>query len=371
MPARSATGHRILAVTKSMQRGGAEVLLIEQVRALRKLGHQVDVLHDSKYPGPIADELRTLNCQVVGIKAPHRRPLTLRSHAGGYCIIHTHSPLPASTVRVAVSTAWHRPGIVHTEHNVWPAYHPATRFVNRCSFPLVDRAVAVSHVVERSMSEAARRRTVVVHHGVDVETVSRRGRAGAGSLRHLLGLPSSTPIIGTIANLRPEKDYPNLLRAAAHVLQRRPETVFVSIGHGPLMDTIRGLAEDLGVAGNVHLLGRRDDALELISDVDVFALASRYEGLPVALMEAMALSLPIVATDAGGVPELVRHGETGLCVPRGAPEQLAGAIITLLDDRGEARRLAACARDTIEQNSPSAAASQIVDIYDSVCLLHA
>jgi glycosyltransferase involved in cell wall biosynthesis len=371
VPERDASrGHHVLAVVKSLQRGGAEILLLEQVRALHARGHQVDVLYDGAHPGPLVDDLRALGSRVVGETSLHRRPGAIRRHARGHCIVHTHAPLPAATVRTALHVGPRRPAIVHTEHNVWPRYHPATAAANRMTFRLVDRAVAVSHVVEASMSDPARRRTQVLHHGIDTETAWERGQAGAGRLRQLLGVAPGTPIVGTIANLKPEKDYPNLLAAAREVLRQRPDTVFVAIGHGHLADEVEDLARRLDVSEAVHLLGARDDALELIADVDVFVLASRFEGLPVALMEAMALARPIVATKAGGVPELVRHGETGLCVPTQSPQELAGALVRLLDDPGQRRRLGTTARHVIQQTSPDAVTDRLLRLYADVCPVH-
>ena len=193
-----------------------------------------------------------------------------------------------------------------------------------------------------SLPARLRSRFEVVRHGVDLEALAR-DRAARESVRIELGVASDDVVVGTIANLRSQKDYPTLLHAAARVLERSPRARFVLIGQGPLEAEIRELQQQLGLGPRVTLLGRRDDATRVLAGCDVFVLSSRFEGLPVALMEALGLGLPVVATRVGGIPELVTDGVEGLLVPPGAPDRLADALMTVLDDAPRRAAMAAAA----------------------------
>ena len=143
-----------------------------------------------------------------------------------------------------------------------------------------------------------RRRTEVVVHGVDLAAVRAAASAHAG-MRAELGLEPNEIVIGTVANYRAQKDYPTLLAAAADVIGRGLAVRFVAVGQGPLHDEIHPRHQELGLGDRFLLLGQRPDAIRVLAACDVFCLASKWEGLPVALMEALVLGLP-VGRDRGG-----------------------------------------------------------------------
>ena len=150
-------------------------------------------------------------------------------------------------------------------------------------------------------------------------------------------------LVGTVANYAAQKDYPNLFEAARIVSERDATVKFCAVGQGPLATQIHALHAAMDLQGCLMLLGAQPDAVRIMAGCDIFVLASRFEGLPVALMEALALGLPIVATGVGGVPEAVRDGVEGLLVPPGRPELLADALQQLATDKPSRLRLAAAA----------------------------
>lgn len=142
-----------------------------------------------------------------------------------------------------------------------------------------------------------------------------------------------SPVIGTLARLSRQKGIDVLLRAMAIVARRRPDVTLRIVGGGPLERELRALARRLGLERRVEFLGWIDDARPLLRELDVFVLASRWEGMPIALLEARAAGLPAVATDVGGAREVIRDGEDGWVVPREDPAALATALLDLADDR--------------------------------------
>jgi glycosyltransferase involved in cell wall biosynthesis len=168
--------------------------------------------------------------------------------------------------------------------------------------------------------------------------------------RKALGIPVGSPVIGTVTRLEPQKANEVLLRAVARVVTRVPNLVTLIAGDGPQRKELQDLAMHLGLAGRVSFLGWRDDAVELLGVLDIFCMSSRWEGCPMVLLEAMAMRCPVVATDIGGVREIVVNEETGLLVAPDDSEALADAVIRLLSAGTERERMAEAGRRRVEQH---------------------
>jgi glycosyltransferase involved in cell wall biosynthesis len=185
------------------------------------------------------------------------------------------------------------------------------------------------------------RRIRVIHNGVDLERFSNGDRKD-------VTLKRSRSVI-MVANMNVEsKGHADLIDAARIVCHKLPETQFLLVGDGALRPILEERARNCGVAGNVNFLGHRDDVPHLLRDCDLAVLSSWSEGLPNAVLEAMAMSLPVVAARAGGTVELIRHKVTGILVPPREPTELANAILKLLEDRGLAEDLGRKGRDHAE-----------------------
>jgi L-malate glycosyltransferase len=174
-------------------------------------------------------------------------------------------------------------------------------------------------------------------------------------------------LVGTVANLRATKGYPDLLAAAATIAREVGDDVkFVSIGRGPLLDDLRALHAQLHLGDRFDFLGFRTDAVQLMSAFDIFCLPSHHEGLPIALMEALALGLPVVATRVGGVEELVTDGSEAVLVPPHRPELLARAILDLVRDPERRAAMAQRSRARGEQLDAPSTVATIEDVYREV-----
>jgi glycosyltransferase involved in cell wall biosynthesis len=163
-------------------------------------------------------------------------------------------------------------------------------------------------------------------------------------LRSELGLAPGTPLVGSVGLLRPQKDFPTLIRAHATVLERVPGAHLVIAGDGEMASTLEALVAELGLGDHVTLTGYRPEGAALAAAFDVVANSSTFEGSSLAIIEAMALGRPIVATAVGGSADLLGHGEAGVLVAPSHPEALGVAIAELLDDPQRAARLGERAR---------------------------
>ncbi len=199
-----------------------------------------------------------------------------------------------------------------------------------------------------------------IPNGVAVRDPSPRARE---RVRAELDTPPDTPVIGSVGRLHPQKGQRDLLRAFAAVRARHPAAVLWIIGEGPERRALAREAHRLGVAAHLRMPGLREDIDDVLSAMDLFALPSRWEGMPNALMEAMAAARPVIASDIDGIRDLVAHGETGWLVPPGDPDALAAALIRALDDPPAAARLGRAARDWVREH---ASLGRMANAYEAV-----
>jgi glycosyltransferase involved in cell wall biosynthesis len=210
------------------------------------------------------------------------------------------------------------------------------------------------------------RKLIWIRNAIDSRFFRRTGPTDP-SLRSSLGISNNAPIIGAVGRLNGEKDYPNFLNAAKILVAQNPDLRFVIAGKGELDQQLRHLTRELGLAEHVRFLGHLHDVRKVYELMDVYALSSTREGLPNAVLEAMAMEVPIVATDVDGVKEaVVNDSEAILVAPRDA-QSLAKGIQRVLDDSSLAQRLARAARRKVElEFSFEARMRRVEAIYRSV-----
>ncbi|MBE7190044.1 glycosyltransferase, partial [Jatrophihabitans endophyticus] len=218
--------------------------------------------------------------------------------------------------------------IVRTEHLPDLITDPDQRRAFADGLTLVDRIICVSEAAAATfragLDDSAR--LVVVRNG-HPKPEAVRDRA---TVRAALGAAADAPVLLTVARFTPQKDHTTLLAALPGVLARHPDAQAWFAGAGPLEGDVQAQADAHGLAGVVHMLGQRDDVADLLAAADLFVLPSRFEGLPLAVLEAMAAGRAVVATAVGGTAEAVLDGVTGLLVPPGDPPALASAILAAL-----------------------------------------
>jgi glycosyltransferase involved in cell wall biosynthesis len=177
----------------------------------------------------------------------------------------------------------------------------------------------------------------VIPNGLDLDAFAER--KPAGSIRTII----------TVANLRREKNHETLLAAAAVLLRSRPHLRFQIVGDGPRRAELEELSRARGLASHVEFLGHREDIPSLLAAADAFVLPSRSEAFPNGAIEAMAAGLPVVASNVGGLRDLIQSGRTGVLVPPGNPEALAGALQSLIDNPAGAEAIGRAARHEVQQ----------------------
>jgi len=270
-------------------------------------------------------------------------------------LVHGHdykSDLFAYLLRRRMSR--HRFALVSTAH-AWVMLGLRGELYRRLDLALMrrfDHLIAVSHATKEEMVAAGVPSGLiqVIHNAIDTEAWA--SHQTDATLREELGLGPAVPVIGYVGRIMPEKDLETWLRAAALVARQYPEAQFVLVGEGRdgvTLVQLQQLAVDLGIAERVHFPGYRASLLPVYATFDLFMMSSRREGLPNSILEAMAMSLPVVTTDVAGARELVVDGLTGYVLPQRDVEGLARAIMTLVGSTPCRQRMAQAGRERIEQ----------------------
>lgn len=266
-------------------------------------------------------------------------------------VVHTHTAKAGTLGRLAALVA-RVPVRVHTFHGhvfdgyFSPAKTRAFLAIERALARRTQRILTVSeHVRDELLGLGIGRReqVTVVPLGLDLDPFTRADEH-RGALRRELGLPADTPLVGIVARLVPIKAHEVFLAAAARIAARLPACRFVVVGDGERRAELETLAAHTGLGDRVHFLGWRADLAHIDADLDVAVLTSRNEGSPVALIEAMAAALPVVATAVGGVPDLVREGVHGHLVAMDDAAGIADATVALLADPARRRALGRAGR---------------------------
>ena len=341
--------HRVLLLIKGLGRGGAEQLLVNSATHTDRSRFEYEVAYVLPAKSALAPELRDMGIAVHCLGRNRDWPLALRRLAARnrISLIHAHSPTVAATTRLLFPRRSSM-RLVYTEHGPWHHYRARTYTPNLCTYWRNDHVFAVSDHVHQSIRypapfEGLRMPTVeTLYHGLDMTALG--SSPAADGIRRELGIDAEAPLIGTIANFRPQKGHFLLLEAARLVRLRIPSMRLLLVGKGPLEDAVKRRAAEMGLGDAVVFAGFRSDIPRILASIDVFALSSGWEGLSIALLEAMACGLPAVATRAGGVSEVIEDGRSGLLVPLDDPRTMSDAIIRVIEDAPLAAKLGAEAR---------------------------
>ena len=370
----------LLHVVESLGRGGAEQALVNVLPEIVRRGHTVGVAALWE-PSTLATELEAGGVSVHRLGLAHRWALPHGTAAlrrllnPDVDVVHTHlyfadvhGGLAAVTRGVPTVSTLHNLSYELVEHRApWlqARKHVHAALLKRCRVLLgVSRAVAASH--ERALGLAAVRvlpNAVPIGRGPETKDSERERE------RVRWGLSSNGPLVVVPARVVPEKGHTYLLAAVAHLIAGGDSLQVACAGGGPELENFRREAEARGVAGHVRFLGDvpHEDLLRLFRAADVAVVPSVSEGLGLGAIEAQAAGLPVVATDVGGLPEVVEDGVTGFLVPPGNPAELADALRRVLNDPSVKRRFGRAGRERVATMfSISGVCDALEEIYTSV-----
>ena len=338
----------VLILIKGLGFGGAERLISEGAACWDRDAFDYRVAYVLPWKDQVVGDLKVLDVPVRCIGSDRGMgPSTIGAlrrllDEWGVDLIHVHSPSVAVLARMVKG---HR-ALVHTEHNIVGSYRTPTRIANRLTYGRNEAVIAVSDAVADSIARYPGPAATSISNGVSATF----NPPAAAAARAELGVSADSNLIVHVGNIRPHKGHSNLTRAVALLRESHPDLLVASVGAEKAtgdLDRVRAEAKAAGVSNRIRFLGRRADARAFIEAATVFVNPSDVEGLPVAILEAMALERPVVATAVGGVPSIISES-TGVLVPPRDPAALADGIAALLEDRARASLLAKAGRELVE-----------------------
>jgi glycosyltransferase involved in cell wall biosynthesis len=362
---------KILMSESTTGMGGQELAVLLQCQGLLKRGHEVrlvlepaSALHDMAVRRGLPVEAVSMKRRrYAGAILAFRRLLIRQQPA----ILHVNSSRDSWIGSLAARLMPNRPGVVRTRHISNPLKNsPTTRLLYRRLFDAVivtGGELTRRALVERDGLSAARVHAFPI--GVDVNEFCPG--APDHDLRAELGVDRSHRLVGIISYLRAYKGHEYFIEAAARVLARRRDVVFLIVGEGPLEGVLRDLIARRGIGDTVRMLGFREDLLNVFRSLDAFVIPTvEADTIPQVLMQALAVGLPVVSTMVGSIPDVIADGETGFIVPPKDPDRLAERIERLLDDAGLAEKVgrSGC-RLVRERYSLDAMLAKLEGVYDA------
>jgi glycosyltransferase involved in cell wall biosynthesis len=353
--------------------GGAERELLAYLEHLSRRGARPLVACPAE--GPLSEKIAALGVPTRQVAFPAWRKL-LEWPRRGKAVRELRRVIEqANPALVHVNDIWWLPQtlravkglgipvLCHVRQEIQP------RKVRRYELPSADAVFAVSRDVEASLRAGGVKpeRIHVLHGGIDLTRVPAVPDGEAFRRRH--GIPSGVPVLGTVANLFPRKGYDVMCRALSMLRRNRPGIHYLIVGTGDdgYERALRELVRSLGLEDQVHFAGFQDPVYPALAAMDLYVHPALMEGFGIALLEAMAMVKPVVATRTGGIPDIVVHEETGLLVEPGNPEALASAIGVLLEDAGRRTAMGGAGRGRVERLfTIDAMVSKLVACYEHI-----
>jgi len=281
-------------------------------------------------------------------------------------LVHCHLPWAGMVGRIV-----HRVtgvSVIYTEHNKQERYHWITRLMNRLTFNWQSQAIAVSNDVAESIKKNIQLKIPVqeILNGVNTGYFKRDFKRG-GKLRQELNIPEGALVVGTIAVFRFQKRLTEWLTIFSETCKTFPETYGIIVGDGPMKPELVQAIDSLGLKEKVIMPGLQTDVKPWLSAIDVFMMSSVFEGLPIALLEAMSMECAIVTTDAGGIKEVIRHEQDGLLVGVAQWQDLKNNLEKLFRDKNLRISLGLAARKRVEESfGMGRMVKELEDLYTTV-----
>lgn len=370
------TGHSIpvLHIIKSLGRGGAEMLLPETLNKHDKNRYRFHYIYFIPWKYQMVEAIEKEGGRVTCLSAKNNIKILLKARQiAAYVkkhnieLIHCHLPW-AGIVGRLVGKMTGVP-VVYTEHNTWERYHKLTYYLNKLSFPSQEKVIAVSADVANSIRKHYHKTKPdirVVSNGINTEKYSTTQKLDP-DIRKELDIPGGSIVIGITCVFRKQKRLGIWLDIASELHQKFPETFFIIVGDGVLKKEVHEKAESLNMQKYLHFAGLQAETRPYLQAMDIFMMTSGFEGLPIALLEAMSMGCTPACTAAGGIPELVKDNQNGILVPVGDPMLLVSRLSEYLQQPDRLKSLAESARETVITSfSMQKMVSELETIYDEI-----
>lgn len=335
---------KVLHIIKSLGRGGAEMLLPETLKRHDHSKYEFHYIYFLPWKNQMVEAIEKAGGKVTCLSAKNNIVLLLQySKIIKYCkenqiqLIHAHLPWAGFVSRL-VHKAIGIP-VLYTEHNMQERYHFITRYINKWTFNSQTLGIGVSEDVTKSINKNIKPSipTKTILNGVNTDSFQRNNIQERAEIRQQYNIPQDALVVGTVAVFRFQKRLDKWIEILKDAIDKNPNVYGVIIGAGILEEEIKAKHKELNVGDRIVFAGLQTNVKPFYEAMDIFMMCSSFEGLPIALLEAMSMSCAVVSTDAGGIKEVIRPNEDGLIVEVDNWKDLSGSIIELGADQTKLR----------------------------------
>ncbi|MCH7401807.1 glycosyltransferase [Belliella kenyensis] len=367
---------KILHIIKSLGRGGAEKLIAETSRIHNREIFEIHCIYFHQRPNHVIEELNSCGVHVTYFQAGNFGLVNQVKRVKKFIksqeidLIHAHLPWAGILARLAGN----RNGIpiIYTEHNVWHRYNKLTYLLNRLTYGMQDLVIAVSDEVAHAIKpfeslffKNKNPKIITLQNAVDTTFFTKNIELG-NQIKNSLSIPNTAFVVGNVAVFRKQKRLDIWIKEATKIWKKLPNTHFILVGDGPLLPVIQSMVNESPAAKNFHLVGIQHDVLPYLSAMDLFMISSAFEGLPIAMLEAMSCNIPIVSCQAGGIGEVVEPGKEGFLCTVENHDKLSTLCLQALQDPSTLVLMGKNARKKVQENfSLDKFVSQLETIYQS------
>jgi len=348
---------KVLHIIKSLGRGGAEMLLPETLKLHNHDKFEFHYVYFLPWKNQMVEAIECAGGKVTCFKANNNIQLLLQfPKIITYCkkneiqLIHAHLPWAGFVSRIVHLLT--KIPTIYTEHNLQERYHFITRILNKFSFNFQNIAIGVSDDVTNSIVKNIQPRITAktILNGVNANSFMRNDEAARNDIRKQYNIPENAILVGTVAVFRFQKRLDLWLEIVAEAIKNNQNIYGIIIGAGPLEPILLAKHKELGLEGKVFFTGLQTQVKPFYEGMDVFMMCSSFEGLPIALLEAMSMGCAIVSTDAGGIKEVLRSDQDGFVVSVDNWSSLSKSIVALAEDDQKLKDYQSIARQRVVES---------------------
>ncbi|NJW53435.1 glycosyltransferase [Salinimicrobium oceani] len=345
---------KVLNIIKSLGRGGAEMLLPETLKLHDQNKLEFHYIYFLPWKDQMVSAILESGGRVSCFGSNNNIKIISRYNAViHYCkekeidVIHCHLPWAGFLGRVIFRLT--KIPVVYSEHNLQERYHPITKIINKLTFNSQSLGLGVSGDVTTSIKNNIRP-SIPVETLLNGVNTSSFQRAEDSNIRRELGIPDNATVIGNVAVFRFQKRLVEWVKVFKEIESQKENVYGIIVGAGPLEGEIKTELKKLGLSKRVFFPGLKTDVKPYFSAMDIFMMSSSFEGLPIALLEAMSMECAVVSTDAGGIKEVIRNEIDGLTCKVEEWEKLSDLCQTLIDDPEKLGKYQKAARERVVNN---------------------
>lgn len=348
---------KVLHIIKSLGRGGAEMLLPETLKLHDQSQFEFHYIYFLPWKNQMVEAIEKAGGKVTCFQANNNFQLLLQfPKIINYCkenniqLIHAHLPWAGFVSRVVHKRT--KIPMLYTEHNLQERYHFITKSINKFTFNWQTLGIGVSEDVTNSILKNINPKTLAktILNGVNTDSFSRSNESERVRIRALYSIPNDAILVGTVAVFRFQKRLDLWLEVMKEAIAVNPNIYGIIVGAGPLEAELFAKHKELDLEGKIFFTGLQTNVKPYYEAMDIFMMTSSFEGLPIALLEAMSMGCAVVSTDAGGVKEVLRPDTDGILVDVNNWQLLSNSLIQLSENQKELSYYQSQARERVKES---------------------